>query len=620
MRRITLVIVVIAVLLVLTFFALKNFQFFGLGAIIYGILTNVGVPPDVTVVSAGVPDRTYGPAISDLERCDLIRQAVREMKAGDTLLLSEGRFDCDCKNRGNLLFPNNVTVTGAGMDKTHLFSNCWSDDQGIAFEVRSGTYSDLTFENQSWQINEDGRTIGMYEGIKRTPDNVHQVFENGVRVVEEPKPGPFTATFGRVKFIGNAWVIYDWSTRGNTWNIRDSVVVSGRQGVSMMAGGGSFQNAYILRTKFDIDTMRSQDIGWTSNKLVGGGYGVVARGGNVKVEDSEFHMKCGTTPSQYSWVPRCVGVFDGNNFGSDSSAWTYIELINNRWFINGNGSPDTYDIFMTNEGVKEKLIVSGGCGSGLNCLITKNWSSSTPTLTPTPTPTLTPTPTPTLTPESTPTSTLSAVEIPSACSGITLTRILQKGSIGTDVKCVKAFLNTNPSTKVAVSGPGSPGNETIYYGSLTMAAVKKFQAIHGTGVLGIVGLKTGAKINQLLTGVATPLTITNKTPTPTSTSTTTPTRIPTSTSKPIIIVSGPFKRDLSFGNKGEDVTALQNFLKSQGSAIYPEGVVDGYFGEETKKGVQRFQVKYGLSKPGAVGFGVFGPETRSKANSIINIR
>lgn len=336
--------------------------------------------PDITLTNDYTGATYFGPAVDDLARGDLLRLAVSTMTGGDTMLLAAKRFDLDCKNKGNLRFPDNITVVGAGIDETHLFSDCYGDGQGSAYEVRNGLFSDLTFENKSWAIYEDGRTIEMYTGIARTPDNVSFLLDaSNQKIYEDTTPGPFTATFDRVKFIGTAWTVYDWSGRGHTWNIRDSRVISGRQGVSMMSGGGYMQTANILRTVFDIDTMRSQDIGWTSkgNPPVGGAYGVVARGGNIKVEDSEFHMKCGDSPHTASFVPRCVGVYDGNDFDSNSSSFTYIILNINRWFMDGDfygtESPDTYDIFMTNQGVKDKLIINGGCGSGSGCTILKNW-------------------------------------------------------------------------------------------------------------------------------------------------------------------------------------------------------------------------------------------------------
>lgn len=90
--------------------------------------------------------------------------------------------------------------------------------------------------------------------------------------------------------------------------------------------------------------------------------------------------------------------------------------------------------------------------------------------------------------------------VPAACSGITLSRTLIQGSTGSDVKCVQALLNTNVGTQVAASGVGSAGNETMNYGPLTVAAVKKFQAMYGTGSLGTVGPNTRAKMNMMLSG------------------------------------------------------------------------------------------------------------------------
>ncbi len=53
-----------------------------------------------------------------------------------------------------------------------------------------------------------------------------------------------------------------------------------------------------------------------------------------------------------------------------------------------------------------------------------------------------------------------------------------------------------------------------------------------------------------------------------------------------------FDKNLKLGLKGNDVECLQEFLKNQGSDIYPEGLVTGYFGPLTKAAVIRFQEKY----------------------------
>lgn len=70
-----------------------------------------------------------------------------------------------------------------------------------------------------------------------------------------------------------------------------------------------------------------------------------------------------------------------------------------------------------------------------------------------------------------------------------------------------------------------------------------------------------------------------------------------------------------------EVRCLQQFLKSQGADIYPEGLVTGYFGNLTRAAVIKFQEKYaseilvplGLSR----GTGFVGPSTRAKINQML---
>ncbi len=60
-------------------------------------------------------------------------------------------------------------------------------------------------------------------------------------------------------------------------------------------------------------------------------------------------------------------------------------------------------------------------------------------------------------------------------STFSFAKTLQQGMSSDDVKYLQIILNSSADTKIAASGVGSPGNETNYFGSLTKAAVIKFQ-------------------------------------------------------------------------------------------------------------------------------------------------
>src|SRR5439155_6052979 len=78
---------------------------------------------------------------------------------------------------------------------------------------------------------------------------------------------------------------------------------------------------------------------------------------------------------------------------------------------------------------------------------------------------------------------------------------------------------------------------------------------------------------------------------------------------PAFVSALTFTRSLSVGSRGEDVTALQHFLKTSG---YLNAVPTGYFGILTEHAVAAFQNAHNLEAVGRV-----GPLTRSILNTSI---
>src|SRR5580698_4058208 len=73
----------------------------------------------------------------------------------------------------------------------------------------------------------------------------------------------------------------------------------------------------------------------------------------------------------------------------------------------------------------------------------------------------------------------------------------------------------------------------------------------------------------------------------------------------------PFSQNLSYGMHGLNVTALQNFLTSEG--VYT-GPITGNFYSLTLKGVKAFQTKESITPVS----GFFGPLSRASANALLS--
>ncbi len=87
----------------------------------------------------------------------------------------------------------------------------------------------------------------------------------------------------------------------------------------------------------------------------------------------------------------------------------------------------------------------------------------------------------------------------------------------------------------------------------------------------------------------------------------------------VVPAAGSYLVPLSFGVRGEGVTALQNFLATREPDVYPKGLVTGYFGPLTEKAIEKFQEKYNIADSGDPGYGFVGPKTRAKINEFLGL-
>jgi peptidoglycan hydrolase-like protein with peptidoglycan-binding domain len=94
-------------------------------------------------------------------------------------------------------------------------------------------------------------------------------------------------------------------------------------------------------------------------------------------------------------------------------------------------------------------------------------------------------------------------------------RDLSIGASGADVLALQKLLNRSADTQLAVSGAGSPGLETQYYGPITAGAVSKFQVKYRSEILtpsgivnptGYFGPASRAKANALCSVTVSPTT------------------------------------------------------------------------------------------------------------------
>lgn len=176
---------------------------------------------------------------------------------------------------------------------------------------------------------------------------------------------------------------------------------------------------------------------------------------------------------------------------------------------------------------------------------------------------------------------------------------LSRGSFGDDVRIIKNELNRIRRNYPAI--PEINGSTSVFDGE-TQEAVKSFQRIFNLTPDGVVGKATWYKIKQVFASVK---------------------RLSELTSEGLTIpeIERVFKTELSIGDSGVEVEALQYYLAFLGY-FYPQLPpipITGFFDELTRDAVFTFQSEYGLPVTGVVDIGTYYRIEREYKNAVADL-
>lgn len=176
---------------------------------------------------------------------------------------------------------------------------------------------------------------------------------------------------------------------------------------------------------------------------------------------------------------------------------------------------------------------------------------------------------------------------------------LSRGSFGDDVRIIKNELNRIRRNYPAI--PEINGSTSVFDGE-TQEAVKSFQRIFNLTPDGVVGKATWYKIKQIFASVK---------------------RLSELTSEGLTIpeIERVFKTELSIGDSGVEVEALQYYLAFLGY-FYPQLPpipITGFFDELTRDAVFTFQSEYGLPVTGVVDIGTYYRIEREYKNAVADL-
>jgi hypothetical protein len=287
--------------------------------------------------------------------------AFAEAKPGDHFIVGEGDFDFGTNGDQSIPLPLGCSLTG--YPSTRFLASVHTDAAGKWSASKGHNHEGPAFLLQDNVIE----SIEFVEDIYARPLKDQQDEDGicvGFETTESLNPAKYALLRG-CTIRSNDWAVYNWNNNGNYVTLTNCDIHSGRHCVSAAGSGGSRSQFFDLwRCRLFGDASLSDSVGATSSQTDGGVFGVVARGGSVRLLDCEMDLK-GAAVGGSPVVPRVVGVTD--TYGTPNSE-TLITVVGLRCRVTPNGADPTqcFDFDVRDPKIKSNMqrALTSGSGSG----------------------------------------------------------------------------------------------------------------------------------------------------------------------------------------------------------------------------------------------------------------
>lgn len=270
-----------------------------------------------------------------------LQSAIAFYKPGDIIRLTNETYECGATKL--VAPPGPIIGEGPGLTIIH---GTWQIDQfdgsgaGCGIGLQNGSIlKGLSVVDDCANPQEDGTAVGFSSNA--APNSAAKLID--------------------CFFSTNDWAVYNW-TPGSKLLVKQCEIRSGRMGIAG-ENSGAGQDFIVDDCDIYIDATKSQSVGATSNINAGGCYGILFRGGSLKVSNTRIHCLGAILPGP-SYAPWTCAISDYH--AAEPSGSTVIELRSVTCDVQGGDPTKRFDLRLTQPTTRAALKVFGGDGSGPN--------------------------------------------------------------------------------------------------------------------------------------------------------------------------------------------------------------------------------------------------------------